>query len=249
MMGKLAAAALAVGGICGIASQRQKSADTLRVCWRDQINDVDPYYNSLRTGLVVAHAWDGLVYRDPDGYVMKPLIAKSWKWIDPTTLEFELRSDRTFHNGDESASGVVHHQDAHRPEIRHIDAINYAWIAGAEEVSTHVASKPKAPSRPRSNTSPSSPIIHPYREKVAARPQTRADRRGPTITKSTASARSTWSGSTVPPRQRQDQARHSQAHHQAGERRTAGSPACSAARPTGSGNTARPVRQGQNHAH
>ncbi len=40
----------------------QKSADTLRIAWRDAIPNVDPYYNQLRTGLVVAHeAWDTLV--------------------------------------------------------------------------------------------------------------------------------------------------------------------------------------------
>jgi peptide/nickel transport system substrate-binding protein len=32
----------------------QKSADTLRITWRDAIPDVDPYYNSQRTGMVVA---------------------------------------------------------------------------------------------------------------------------------------------------------------------------------------------------
>jgi peptide/nickel transport system substrate-binding protein len=44
----------------------QKSADTLRITWRDAIPDVDPYYNSLRTGMVLAfQAFDCLVYRDP----------------------------------------------------------------------------------------------------------------------------------------------------------------------------------------
>ena len=71
------AAALAAAAILTTApAQAQKSADTLRVAWRDQIADIDPYYNSLRTGLIVAHhAWDGLVYRDPDGFVMKPALA------------------------------------------------------------------------------------------------------------------------------------------------------------------------------
>ena len=33
----------------------QKSADTLRIAWRDAVPDVTPYYNQLRTGLVLAH--------------------------------------------------------------------------------------------------------------------------------------------------------------------------------------------------
>src|ERR1700761_4875567 len=88
----------------------QKSADTLRVAWRDAIPDVDPFFNSLRTGLIVAHqAWDGLIYRDPDGFVIKPALAKSWKWIDPVTLEFELRPGLKFSNGDPfTAADVVY---------------------------------------------------------------------------------------------------------------------------------------------
>ena len=146
---RLAAAALVVGSLLGaMPAQAQKSADTLRVYWRDQINDVDPYYNSLRTGLVVAHhAWDGLVYRDPDGYVMKPLIAKSWKWTDEKTLEFELRSDLTFHNGDKLTSADVVYTIGvlTDPKSGIVVPSNYGWIAGAEAIdATHVRLKTKS---------------------------------------------------------------------------------------------------------
>jgi hypothetical protein len=32
---------------------RKKSADTLRITWRDAIPDVDPYHNSQRTGMSI----------------------------------------------------------------------------------------------------------------------------------------------------------------------------------------------------
>jgi len=149
MMAKLAAAALAAGTMLAAPpASAQKSADTLRVYWRDQINDVDPYYNSLRTGLVVAHhAWDGLVYRDPDGYVIKPLIAKSWKWTDPTTLEFELNTNRTFHNGDKvTADDVVYTiKVLTDPKSGIVVPSNYSWIAGVEKIDdTHVRLKTKS---------------------------------------------------------------------------------------------------------
>ncbi len=148
LMAKLAAAALAAGGLLTAApASAQKAADTLRVFWRDQVNDVDPYYNSLRTGLIVAHhAWDGLVYRDPDGYVIKPLIAKSWKWVDPTTLEFELNPNRTFHNGDKvTADDVVYTiKVLTDPKSGIVVPSNYTWIAGAEKIDdTHVRLKTK----------------------------------------------------------------------------------------------------------
>jgi peptide/nickel transport system substrate-binding protein len=135
------AAALAAATILTtLPAQAQKSADTLRVAWRDQIADVDPYYNSLRTGLIVAHhAWDGLVYRDPDGFVMKPALATSWKWVDDNTLEFVLRPGVTFHNGDPltSADVVYTIKTITDPNSQISVPSNFGWIAGAEAVDEH----------------------------------------------------------------------------------------------------------------
>jgi peptide/nickel transport system substrate-binding protein len=73
----------------------------LPVYWRDQIADIDPYNNNMRTGLIFAdHAFDGLLYRDPDTFEIKPVPAISWKLVDSTTLEGELRQGVTFHSGD-----------------------------------------------------------------------------------------------------------------------------------------------------
>src|SRR5712691_9736043 len=93
----------------GAPALAQKSADTLRITWRDAIPDVDPYYNSQRTGMVVAfEAFDCLVYRDPTTMEMKPALATSWKQVDTTTLEFTLREGVTFQNGDPfTAADVV----------------------------------------------------------------------------------------------------------------------------------------------
>src|SRR4030088_3827082 len=88
----------------------QKSADTLRITWRDAIPDVDPYYNPHRTGMVVAfQAFDCLVYRDPKTMEIKPALATSWKQVDATTIEFTLREGVTFQNGDPfTADDVVY---------------------------------------------------------------------------------------------------------------------------------------------
>src|SRR3979409_2315046 len=78
----------------------QKSADTLRITWRDAIPNVDPYYNSQRTGMVVAfQAFDCLVYRDPLTMEMKPALATSWKQADAPPIDFTLRQGVTFQNG------------------------------------------------------------------------------------------------------------------------------------------------------
>src|SRR5712672_4510429 len=88
----------------------QKSADTLRITWLDAIPDVDPYYNSLRTGMVVAfQAFDCLIYRDPVSMEFKPALATEWKQVDPSTIDFTLRQGVTFQNGDPfTADDVVY---------------------------------------------------------------------------------------------------------------------------------------------
>ena len=60
----LAAALLGAGASPATA---QKSADTLRIAFRDALSNIDPYYNNQRTGVVMHHqALGRLVYRNPD---------------------------------------------------------------------------------------------------------------------------------------------------------------------------------------
>jgi peptide/nickel transport system substrate-binding protein len=114
----------------------QKSADTLRITWRDAIPDVDPYYNSQRTGMVVAfHAFDCLVYRDPVTMEIKPALATSWKQVDATTIDFTLREGVTFQNGDPfTADDVVYtiNDIIHDKQVA-IPAY-YTSYAGAEKI-------------------------------------------------------------------------------------------------------------------
>ena len=104
----LVGAALLGAGLSG--AQAQKSSDTLRIAMRDALTNVDPYYNNLRTGVVMSHqAWDMLVYRDPDTFAIKPLLATSWTLVDDKTIDFQLRSGVTFHDGSPlSADDVVY---------------------------------------------------------------------------------------------------------------------------------------------
>ncbi len=115
----------------------QKASDTLRIGEYSNVTNVDPYYNSLRSGLVVAHqAWDGLVYREPSDFSIKPLLATSWKLVDDLTYEFELRRGVTFHNGDPfTADDVVYTLNTvSSPEARTATPSNHSWIEKAEKV-------------------------------------------------------------------------------------------------------------------
>ena len=127
---------LAAGVALAAPALAQKSADTLRVTWRDAVPDVDPYYNSQRSGFIVAiHAWDGLVYRDPDTLQIKPLLATAWKQVDDTTIDFTLRHGVTFHNGDPfSADDVVYTINTVLTDKKLSVPSNFSFLAGAEKL-------------------------------------------------------------------------------------------------------------------
>ena len=97
--------------------------------------DVDPYRNTLRTGLVLAHhAWDTLIYRAPETLQLKPLLAVTWRYLDPMTLEFELRPGVTFHDGSPfTADDVVYTVQAVLSEAVAVPS-NYSFLGGAERV-------------------------------------------------------------------------------------------------------------------
>jgi peptide/nickel transport system substrate-binding protein len=123
-------------GLLPPSAHAQKSADTLRVAWRDAIPDVDPYYNTLRTGLVLAHqAWDCLVDRDPNTFQIKPLLATSWRQVDGTTIDFTLRAGVTFHDGSPfSADDVVYTINTVLADKQVLVPSNYLYLAGAEKI-------------------------------------------------------------------------------------------------------------------
>src|SRR3979411_2754854 len=114
----------------------QKSADTLRITWRDAIPDVDPYHNSQRTGMVLAfQAFDCLVYRDPKTMEIKPALATSWKQVDATTIDFTQGEGARFQNGDPfTADDVVYTINTIIHDKRVSIPAYYTSFAGAEKI-------------------------------------------------------------------------------------------------------------------
>ncbi len=132
----ISGAILAAGLATATPAFAQKSADTLRITWRDAVPDVTPYYNQLRSGIVISHqAWDALVYRDPETFQIKPLLASSFKWDDDTTLEFTLRPNITFHNGDPlTADDVVYTINSILTDKLVATPSNYSFIESAQKI-------------------------------------------------------------------------------------------------------------------
>ena len=70
-----------------------KKSDTLRMAYDQAPESVDPYFNNVRIGVIIAaNVWDTLLYRDPITNEYKGQLAKSWKQVDDRTLE--LRAAR-----------------------------------------------------------------------------------------------------------------------------------------------------------
>ena len=77
------------------SARAQKASDTLRIQFIDAVPNVDMYFNSQRTGLILAHqAWDMLVHRDPATFEIKPSLATEWKFAEDNSLDLNIRAGR-----------------------------------------------------------------------------------------------------------------------------------------------------------
>jgi peptide/nickel transport system substrate-binding protein len=78
----------------------QRAKDTLRIAFNDSIQGVSYYQDpKVETVFTSAAVFDGLIAFDEERGTFEPLLAKSWRRIDPVTLEFDLRDDVKWHDG------------------------------------------------------------------------------------------------------------------------------------------------------
>ncbi|WP_263064421.1 ABC transporter substrate-binding protein [Dickeya dadantii] len=132
---KYALTALLAGFAC--ASYAGKQNDTLVYASDSEVENVSPYHNNMREGVILAHlAWDTLIYRDPKTGEYKGELATDWKWESPVVLLLHLRQGVTFHNGDSfSADDVVYtFQSIAGPNTASVIPQSVDWIDHAEKV-------------------------------------------------------------------------------------------------------------------
>jgi peptide/nickel transport system substrate-binding protein len=98
--GVLGAAALAgLGPASAKAQGGRKSA--LTIALPSNPETVDPHqFRSVLTGSILTNVCETLVVRDARTMELKPLLATSWRNVNPTTWEFKLRQGVKFHNGE-----------------------------------------------------------------------------------------------------------------------------------------------------
>ena len=134
-------AATLATGLAG-AALADKKDNTIRFAYDQAPESVDPYFNNVRIGVILGQlAWDTLIYRDPDTNEYKGQLAKSWKWVDDKTIDFDLREGIFFHNGEEfDADDVVYTMNfVSKAENKVVTQTNVSWIAGAEKLGKYQA--------------------------------------------------------------------------------------------------------------
>ena len=74
------------------------SAQTLRIAFKASMDGTDPHQTFTPNRNAQLHVWETLLTQDAT-LRPQPLLAESWRAIDPMTWEFKLRRDAVFHDG------------------------------------------------------------------------------------------------------------------------------------------------------
>ena len=115
----------------------QKNQDIARFPMTEPVSVISGYYSLGReNSFFLSAVHESLVYHDAMNGRFAPLLAKSYKRIDPTTLEFELREDVKFHNGEPfTADDVIATLDFARDRKNGVQLPNrFSWIKSIEKL-------------------------------------------------------------------------------------------------------------------
>jgi peptide/nickel transport system substrate-binding protein len=128
------AAALAIAG----AAHADSKNNTLSIALSEPIDGVSEFYSSSDESQLHTRAvLDRLLSVDNTEGKLLPNLATSWKQVDPTTWDFTLRNDVTFHDGSAlDADDVVYTLNwASDPKVTLRLKNRFLWIEKAEKLS------------------------------------------------------------------------------------------------------------------
>jgi peptide/nickel transport system substrate-binding protein len=135
----LAAAGAALVSVHSAPALAQKAQDTLRLAINDPFVNLSPYHVAVdEASNFYRTVYETLLVYDERGQKFAPALAKSWTRVDDKTLEFELRDDVTFHNGDKfDADDVVQTINyVADPKVPITFKGRYDWVQKAEKLSS-----------------------------------------------------------------------------------------------------------------
>ena len=82
------------------AAPAAQAANTLVIDTTAEAESLDPALVTQASGYsIISSIFDNLVERDYSGALV-PMLAESWSFPDPNTIEFKLRQGVFFHNGE-----------------------------------------------------------------------------------------------------------------------------------------------------
>ena len=141
--------AMLLGTFTATHAQAGKAHDTLVWTSEKELATIDPYFGFVKETLIIAlYTCDMLLNFNPDKNEFEPLLAKNYKWIDDKTVEFDLREDVTFHDGQKFTAEDVKYTFDHitTPGIGVLGGTYYDWLEKTEVVSPYkvrlIAKKP-----------------------------------------------------------------------------------------------------------
>ena len=125
-----------------------KANDTLVWATSGEIGSADPYYAPQAEAIWSSFAnCDMLIWRDVKTNEYKPLLAESWKWADPTSLDVVLRRGIKFHDGRDFGPedvaytlNTISSPDSGMGLRAVIDWIDNVEVTGANSVRIHAKS-------------------------------------------------------------------------------------------------------------
>lgn len=147
----LPTAALAAAALVAAPSLAQKDKGTFRGALLEPIKAIDRHYDpQTQTTFMSDAIQDTLIHYDAREGIYRPLLAKAWRRINPTTLEFDLEEGVVWHDGERfDADDVVYtvrwHLDP-KTQIRFRG--RYTWMKDAVKLGPYkvriVGKKPYA---------------------------------------------------------------------------------------------------------
>ena len=127
-------------GLAALPAAAQKAQDTVRIAINDSFSVLDEYHHALdESGAFDRAVYQPLITYDEHKKQWVNILAKSWKRIDNKTLEFELRTDVTFHNGNKfDADDVKTTLDyLIDPKVNIRFKERYTWVEKVEVLGPH----------------------------------------------------------------------------------------------------------------
>lgn len=137
-------ALMTVAGLAALAvaqsASAQKSKDTLRIAINDPFSTLDSYhFPQDEVGYFSRDMYGRLVAFDERTKKFIPELAKSWKRISPTILEFELRDDIKFTSGNKFSAEDVKHTLSYLadPKVKIRFKGRYTWVKNVEIINPY----------------------------------------------------------------------------------------------------------------